>query len=160
VAKVINNLGGGAVTLGPSSSVSVGDTIYGITIDGVVKTGNPNHSDHLRGTAGNDDLTGGAKNDVIKGGAGDDVLTGGGGADTFVFRMGSGHDVITDFSAGDQIKLNDYFRHGVSVQLHETADGTVVQLATGDSITLLGVPMSELMATSHGYAFNSDLMVG
>ena len=41
----------------------------------------------LRGDAGNDYLDGGEGNDTLEGGSGDD---------TYVFRRGSGHDVISD----------------------------------------------------------------
>jgi beta-glucanase (GH16 family) len=50
-----------------------------------------------------------AKYNELTGGRGDDVLTGRGGNDIFVFRMGDGFDVVTDFSNRpgnrDKIKL-------------------------------------------------------
>ncbi len=81
------------------------------SIDG--GTGN----DSLYGNAGNDTLTGGAGSDVIFGYTGADVLTGGSEADLFVFTWGGavphfdstggvkGRDVVTDFEAGDLIRL-------------------------------------------------------
>jgi len=149
MAKVNNFSSGGAVTL-TSSSFAVGDTIYGVTIDGTVVTGADSHPNHLRGTAGNDDLTGGSSHDTLIGMAGDDVLTGGAGADHFVFGEGSGHDVVTDFGVGDSLKISD-LRHGVGVKLLDNGTDTVVQLSTGDSITLLGVHLSDLVPTSAGY---------
>jgi Ca2+-binding RTX toxin-like protein len=56
-------------------------------------------------TAGNDTLDGGSGNDTLNGGGGDDLLTGGVGADVFVFGGDDGQDEITDFTAGDKIKL-------------------------------------------------------
>lgn len=151
MAKVNNFSSDGSVSL-TSGGAAVGDTLYGVTITGVVLNGSPNHPNHLRGTAGNDDLTGGASHDTLIGKAGDDVLTGGAGADTYVFGEGSGHDVITDFGAGDSLKLSDYTRHGAGVQLIDTGSDTIVQLTTGDSITLLGVHLADLVATSAGYS--------
>ena len=66
------------------------------------------HANMLMGGVGVDDIDGGMGNDTIVGGMGnDDSLAGGGGADTFIFAIGDGEDVITDFSAneGDKIDL-------------------------------------------------------
>ena len=57
---------------------------------------------------GDDILIGADGNDTIIGGSGDDTLTGNGGRDTFIFSGDSGHDVITDFTKGeDRIVLSD-----------------------------------------------------
>jgi len=65
------------------------------------------------GGGGNDVLDGKGGNDVLDGNWGTDTLTGGAGADTFRFQglqsaVGSGRDVITDFShaQGDKIDLH------------------------------------------------------
>jgi len=86
--------------------------------------------DDMDGGDGTDALLGGAGNDLVKGGAGKDTLTGGNGDDrliggldsdqmignegndTFVLtqlldsRVGSGRDVIVDFTKGDRINLS------------------------------------------------------
>ncbi|MBR6012970.1 MAG: hypothetical protein IK062_04205 [Selenomonadaceae bacterium] len=71
-------------------------------------------NDTLRGGAGNDNLTGGAGNDKLFGDAGNDTLFGGVGNDTLkggagndVFIHSKGKDVITDYSSGDKIFLQD-----------------------------------------------------
>ena len=60
------------------------------------------------GTPGNDIIKGSAGSDYLDGGAGNDTLTGAGGADTFVFHIGSGNDVVTDFNQaeGDHLLLD------------------------------------------------------
>jgi Ca2+-binding RTX toxin-like protein len=67
-------------------------------------------NDQFDGNLGNDDIVGGADNDALggnqgldalTGGTGDDTLTGGADDDRFVFFVGDGLDVITDFTAGD-----------------------------------------------------------
>jgi len=64
----------------------------------------------LRGRAGNDVLNGRGGNDVLVGGRGSDRLTGGSGRDIFTFNTSNeGIDVITDFAAGDQLKLGALF---------------------------------------------------
>ncbi|WP_376092757.1 M10 family metallopeptidase C-terminal domain-containing protein [Roseomonas sp. CCTCC AB2023176] len=69
-------------------------------------------ADTLRGGDGNDALRGGDGGDLLLGGAGVDILTGGTGNDTFAFAstkdspVGSGHDVILDFTPGDRIGLS------------------------------------------------------
>jgi Ca2+-binding RTX toxin-like protein len=71
------------------------------------------HNDNIYGSDLNETLSGGAGNDLIDGAGGRDLLTGGTGADQFIFRVGSGADRITDFSAGDTIHLADSSLWGV-----------------------------------------------
>jgi Ca2+-binding RTX toxin-like protein len=59
---------------------------------------------------GNDALDGGAGVDVLWGMGGDDRLTGGTEADYFIFAAGEGHDVVMDFTKGqDKIDLLNGF---------------------------------------------------
>lgn len=69
----------------------------------------------LQGSAWNDTLTGDAGDNWLEGLMGQDTLTGGGGNDTYLFQqvtdigggaLGTGSDVITDFSKGDIIELS------------------------------------------------------
>ena len=71
-----------------------------------------NDDDILDGGEGNDTLIGFNGRDILIGGAGDDILignndtdilTGGTGSDVFVFTTNSGHDIITDFSVGEDL---------------------------------------------------------
>jgi uncharacterized delta-60 repeat protein len=60
----------------------------------------------LIGNDGNDNLYGGSGNDSLDGGAGNDNLTGGAGNDVFIYASAAnGNDFITDFSAGDIIRI-------------------------------------------------------
>lgn len=70
-------------------------------------------NDFLLGGNGNDSLTGGTGDDVLVGGMGNDTLTGGAGNDVFVFGGGGadGNNVITDFSAGDRIRIGGLSPH-------------------------------------------------
>ena len=62
------------------------------------------NADLLLGDAGNDLLKGEAGNDTLAGGTGNDTLTGGAGNDVFVYS--AGNDLITDYTAGDKIKID------------------------------------------------------
>ncbi len=85
-------------------------------------------------------------NDTLDGGAGDDVLTGGSGADTFVFGVGSGQDVIEDFSiAEDIIRIDGQLP---SFEISDTADGVLLLLGGGDQVLVKGVAASELQGSS------------
>ncbi len=65
--------------------------------------------DILNGGLGQDWLYGGTGDDLLDGGADDDSLTGGQGQDQFVYRSGSGRDIITDFRPGqDQLNLTSF----------------------------------------------------
>lgn len=66
-------------------------------------------NDTIGGTSGDDTLMGFAGNDTLTGGLGADTLSGGAGKDVFVIgKLDStldNHDTITDFSAGDILKM-------------------------------------------------------
>lgn len=82
------------------------DVLFGNIGNDTLHGGDGN--DILRGQEDNDDLLGGADvdhlyggtgNDRYDGGAGDDVMTDNGGSDTYVFRRGSGGDLVYDTSS-------------------------------------------------------------
>ena len=93
-------------------------------------------ADTISGGAGNDTISGGAGNDTITGGAGKDMLTGGAGDDTFVFAMGdspykvSERDTITDFEAGDKIKMH------VAAKMYSEGEGNYLNRSFDASDTL------------------------
>jgi hypothetical protein len=76
------------------------------------------------GTPGSDIIKGTAGSDYIDAGAGNDTLTGAGGADTFVFHVGGGNDVVTDFSQaqGDHL-LFDFGSYSPSMVSGALYDG-------------------------------------
>lgn len=65
-------------------------------------------NDTLNGGASHDWLIGGGGNDVLDGGAGNDCLEGGSGDDVYVFRWGSGSDIIIDFDGNNTIRIEDF----------------------------------------------------
>ena len=64
-------------------------------------------ADTLSGGAGDDMLYGQAGNDSLWGGNGNDSLYGGDGNDTFVYKPGTGNDVILDYEDGDMLQILD-----------------------------------------------------
>lgn len=106
----------------------------------------------LDGGAGNDSLKGHGGADTLIGGIGDDSLTGGSGRDTFVFRFGeTGHDTISDFSAGAATEDIIEFSSSVFSSLSEvlaaaTDDGTssTISIDTNTSIVLTNVIVTDL----------------
>jgi Ca2+-binding RTX toxin-like protein len=134
----------GQTTAVRAGSQEFGDRLYG---------GDGN--DTLIGGLADDTLDGGSGNDTLDGGAGDDVLIGSAGADVFV--LSSGNDTIVDFNAaeGDTLQGVDAFMPAgrwtadsfMKTFVSYGADGTVLQLADGSSITFLGdVDMSAVVA--------------
>lgn len=63
------------------------NNIYGIN----------DRSNRIYGLGGNDYIVGGEKEDVIIGGEGDDHLNGNEGNDSYLFSIGSGKDIISDY---------------------------------------------------------------
>ena len=92
-------------------------------------------------------------NDTLAAGAGISVLTGGGGSDTFAFRAGFGHGVITDFAtsgaAPDVIRVD----HGLFANddplsaAHDIGDDVILVANGGADITLLGLHKADLAMT-------------
>ena len=92
-------------------------------------------ADRLSGGAGDDRLLGGGQADRLNGGAGDDLMSGGRGADTFIFNRRSGEDEITDFGAGDTIRIQNGARDVSDVQIRDTRAG--LELSFADTEILL-----------------------
>ena len=93
-------------------------------------------SDTLFGQDGDDVIIAGAGDDVVVGGFGDDRMAGGAGADVFVFRPGSGSDVVRDFTFGED-SLHVLNVAHASSHMSETAQGTLVEVTSGGDIVLL-----------------------
>lgn len=60
-------------------------------------------NDQLLGLSGDDLLRGGNGNDTLNGGTGNDILNGGTGNNLFVLAASSGTDIITDFTAAQDL---------------------------------------------------------
>jgi Ca2+-binding RTX toxin-like protein len=158
------------ITGDPSTSITtlIGDTR---SMSGSAHGGN----DILNGGARNDILYGDAESyapsapgsikggkDVLNGGGGNDQLWGGPNNDTFVFKTGSGQDVINDFDQGnlavgstarehDVINVRDYGFANWATLSHLISDNSagnaVVHLTANDTITLTGVHTAALHST-------------
>ncbi|MFD1881152.1 calcium-binding protein [Paracoccus pacificus] len=99
-------------------------------------------NDTLSGGGGNDTLYGGGDRDSLDGGTGNDVLWGGAAADSFVFRRGSGHDLLADFQDNVDTIVTNYSAAQVSAAVQNasySAQGAVLSFAGGDQWILKGV---------------------
>ncbi|MET0271401.1 MAG: FG-GAP-like repeat-containing protein [Phenylobacterium sp.] len=107
--------------------------------------------DTCDGGAGNDVVRGGQQNDVVTGGAGNDwlsgdrdndTLAGGSGADTFHSFGEAGIDRVQDFSRaeGDRVQLDP----GTTYTVSQVGGDTVIDMAGGARMTLVGVQMASL----------------
>lgn len=99
-------------------------------------------------------LTGTAGKDVIIASSHDDTLTGGASADQFVFKTPSGHDVITDFTAGqDKIELDfvpagsHAFQQWLASAATQQGADTLIRFDNADSLLLKHVSVSDLHAS-------------
>ncbi|WP_241151891.1 calcium-binding protein [Pseudomonas viridiflava] len=94
-------------------------------------------NDTLLGGAGNDSLSGGIGNDVLDGGSGNDVLDGGHGSDTYIFRKGSGQDIIYNGAYNETVGKQDVIRldglNLADISLRRESNDLVIQIKeTGD----------------------------
>jgi len=102
----------------------------------------------LTGDVNANALDGGTGDDTLIGGAGDDTLTGGEGNDLFVAQPGQGIDHITDFGAGDALRVT-----GLAAQLPFTASASAsvganqVNVAQAGGITTLHIGLDAMAGT-------------
>lgn len=116
------------------------DFVHGGQGDDVIDGGDG--SDALAGGQGKDVLRGGDGADMLSGDRGNDTLMGGPGADVFRFSAGGGADVVLDFNAaeGDRLQVLG------SYTLSQVGAHAVVDLGSGDTITLQNVQLAQLPA--------------
>lgn len=105
------------------------DNIQALAGDDQVSGGAGN--DKLDGGEGNDALSGGEGADTLVGGAGRDSLDGGAGDDVYDLLTSTGDKVITDAAGSDRLQLGWRID-----QMEARADGTLVNLATGQQVRL------------------------
>jgi Ca2+-binding RTX toxin-like protein len=98
----------------------------------------------LDGGDGDDTIDGGTGDDTIQGGAGNDVLTGGDGNDKFI--VGDGNDVITDFSAGDSLIVQQAF---AAQSMNQVGADVVIDLPNGSQVTLQNSDVATVRAAMH-----------
>lgn len=109
------------------------------------------------GGSGNDFITGNIAANDLDGGRGNDTLTGGAGDDLFIYRVGGGHDVITDFAAGaDDIWLDGIagvgsFDQAMAFAAQVGAD-TVFNFGTALTLKLLNVTLTALAAGDFAFS--------
>lgn len=113
-------------------------------------------NDTLEGGAVAEALHGGIGNDRITGGAGSDRIWGEAGNDLFVFATGSGADEVVDFTRGaDRIDLTGYGISSlaqVQAMLSQSGANAVIDLGSGNSITLDNIVGSQLAASDFVFA--------
>src|SRR5205085_6440805 len=95
------------------------------------------------GRGGNDSLYGGAGADTLNGGAGNDILSGGGGNDTFVYAAGGGQDVVTDFAAGEIVRISGY---SSAQSLQQVGSDVVLTLSASDKMTFSDASLAAVQA--------------
>lgn len=145
-----------------------GDTL--ISIENVIGsqyrdtvTGN-NDANLINGGGGDDTILGGGGNDRLYGSYGNDQLTGGTESDTFMFSLSAfgnsnGVDVITDFEVGVDVLHFDKLAWQTAgmgdLTFSQVGSDTVIAFGSvGDSITLTGVNLNQLMLNaSHDFLF-------
>lgn len=107
--------------------------------------------DVLSGGSGDDSLVGGFGDDTFIGGAGNDYMTGSRGEDAFVFRAGSGRDIIYGFTAEDRLVLDSSITRGQNVEdfvnenMRIFENNMVLRLEDGDRILFAGVTDIEVL---------------
>jgi Ca2+-binding RTX toxin-like protein len=154
IGDYIEAYGGDDVVFGAGGSDSLvgglgNDTLYADTYAGYAGADTAAEWNALFGAEGDDTLVSGAGLDDLWGGSGNDTLTGGTGMDWFVFEPGSGVDVVTDFTVGeDQIVVMANMNGVGDPVVSENQYGTIVDFGGGNVAVLAGVGMASLATDS------------
>jgi len=154
IADTFDALAGDDVVFGAGGSDAIfgnqgDDTLYADTYAGYAGADTAADWNALFGGQGDDQLVSGAGQDDLWGGQGGDVLTGGASADWFVFEPGSGVDVITDFTPGEDRIFVMANMNGVGDPvLGQNEQGTVVDFGGGNVAILAGVQLASLAPDS------------
>ena len=99
--------------------------------------------DSLFGGQDDDWVDGGSGDDRLQGNRGNDTLAGGGGADRFEFGGQSGHDVVTDFLASED--LPDF---SAPVTTTTSAAGHLLLVHAGGSVEIVGESLGSWSASA------------
>jgi Ca2+-binding RTX toxin-like protein len=114
----VNALAEGGILIGNENgnvlqgASSVANVLYGGDGDDTLKGGNL--GDVLHGGTGDDLLQGGGGDDLLHGGTGNDRLEGGTGDDVYIFNLGDGHNVISDYEGRSAKRNVIRFGEGIS----------------------------------------------
>jgi Ca2+-binding RTX toxin-like protein len=123
---------GGSVNGGAGNDILIGNS-------GSDNLSGGGGNDSLYGGAGDDNLIGGAGNDLLDGGTGNEMLTGSDGDDTYVFRVGSGQDVVNAYDTNtgriDTIQFADVKSTELR-SLRRVGNDLVLNYGTVDQVTI------------------------
>ena len=96
-------------------------------------------SDRLFGGSGDDELDGGYGDDDLNGGEGNDIFYDEEGSDTYLFSLGSGIDIITDYyylnDSVDIVSFTDVASTAVT-SIERIGNELVINYGTSDSLTI------------------------
>ncbi len=88
-------------------------------------------------SSGDDVITGSYQSEAITGGAGNDTLSGVSGSDTFVFAVGDGVDVVTDYDAANDA-LEFIGINFSDLTITQTGSDVLIEYGTGDQVLVTG----------------------
>ena len=91
-----------AVTIGSGWSGTLNGSDYDSTVKNI-HASNSNGALYIVGNSNANLIQGGIGNNTLNGGGGNDTLTGSSGKDVFIYSSGDGKDIITDYSAGEDV---------------------------------------------------------
>jgi beta-glucanase (GH16 family) len=130
INRASEQAGGGIDTVETWMSYTLPENIENLTVTGGGR--------FAIGNAASNIISGGSGQQTINGGLGDDVLKGGTGADVFIFKAGTGSDLILDFENQDTVRLNGYgFSSFDEVRANMVQTGTDVRLNLGQGEELV-----------------------
>ncbi|MFA5969210.1 MAG: calcium-binding protein [Sphingomonas sp.] len=111
-------------------------------------------SDTINGLGGNDTIYGNGGDNRLSGGFGNDALYGGPGNDTYVFNLGDGQDIISEYAQGNGGLDTLEFGAGIA-----PTDIIVTQTDGGNSFVLKVAGTSDQVTLSYANTGNSNYAI-
>ena len=156
VEQIVGN-GNSRIQLNGASNVDLSS----VELVGVSTLRGSNGSDRITGSAADELILGNGGGDWLNGGLGDDTLTGEGGHDTFVFEMGGGHDLITDFGSNDRIRIHGYDDldsfDDLAGMISSVDGGTRITFSDGSTLDIRGASAGQMNWAD--FVFGADTTV-
>lgn len=155
---ILENAGGGVDTVYAHRSLTLAEHVEGlvgnVATDGLVLTGNGLNNRIVSG--------GGAQ--VLAGAGGHDLIDiAAGTASEIRYGRGDGHDVVTGFGGNDRLVLTDIAFSSwaaLSARLEQAGADVMVDLGTGQSVTLRNVSLPSLTAANFGWVDGPTSVTG
>lgn len=151
--QVMERPGEGIDTISTWMSYTLPENFENLTVTG--------NNQHAFGNDQDNIITGGAGRQTLDGGRGNDVLKGGAGSDVFVVAKGNGSDLILDFDASDELRLDGFgfiTFDQVKANMHQSGADVRLELGGGEILVFANKAVDDFHSSQFKLALDTSAM--